>query len=57
MAREPGPRAAHPGLEVGDQRRDLRLPDGETCVGVVAVDRALGVEDGVDAGDGLAGEW
>jgi hypothetical protein len=56
MAREPGPLAVHPGFEVGDQRRDLRLPDGETCVGVVAVDRALGVEDGVDAGDGLAGE-
>ena len=56
MARETGALAAHPGLELGDQRGDLGLPDRETGAGVEAVDRPLGVEDGVDADDRLAGE-
>ena len=56
MAREPGPLVAHPCLEVGDRRDDLPLTHGQAGIGVEAVDCPLGVEDGIDAGDGLAGE-
>ena len=49
MAGEAPALAAHPALEVGDQRDRFRLPDGETVTGFGAVDGALEIEDGVDA--------
>ena len=41
VARELARSRAHPALELGDQRSDLGLPDGEAGAGVEAVDRPL----------------
>ena len=42
------PRVAHPELKVDHQRRHLVLPHDQALLRRPAVDRALGVEDGVD---------
>ncbi len=55
MAREPGALLAHPGLQLGDARGAEILADHQPFGGGVAVDRALDVEQGVDALHGLQG--
>ena len=56
MARHLAARPAHPGFEVGHQRRHVRLPHGEALLGRQAVDGALDVEDGVDPAHGFGGQ-
>jgi hypothetical protein len=48
---------AHPGLELGDQRRDVLPADGQPRLGGQPVDAALGVKDGIDPAHRLDGEW
>ena len=49
MAGQPGALAAHPGLEVGNERRDAAAANGQAFLGRQAVDLALDIEDRVDA--------
>jgi hypothetical protein len=53
MARELGARAAHPGLEFGNEGRDRGLAECEAVRGGSAVDRALRIENRVDPLDRL----
>src|SRR5258708_25488063 len=43
----------HIGLQIGHERRALRLADGLSVVGTLAIDRALDGEEGVDAAHDL----
>jgi hypothetical protein len=56
VAGQPATALAHPGLELGDQRRDVPLSGGQARRGGQAVDGALGVEDGIDPAHRLDGE-
>ena len=53
MTQEHGVLVAHPGLELRDQRCDLRPPREEARIGSKAVDRSLGIEERVDTRDRL----
>ena len=50
-ARELGALLAHPGLQIGDERRAEFLADGLAPFGALSVDRPLDVEQGVDPAD------
>ena len=50
---ELGALLAHIGFQIGNQRRALRLADSFSVVGALAIDRALGCEEGVDAAHDL----
>jgi hypothetical protein len=56
VAGHAGALPAHPALELGDERGDLPLPNGEALIGGQAVDGALGGEDRVDLPHRLGGE-
>ena len=47
---------AHPGFELGHERRHVRLPQGEALLSRQAVDGALDVEDGINPPHGFGGE-
>ena len=53
VARELGALLAHPALQVGDQRCAELLADSPALLGALAIDRALDLEQGVDAPDRL----
>jgi hypothetical protein len=53
MAREPDPLLAHPGFEIGDQRRTQLLASRAVLLGRPAVDGPLDLEQPIDAPDGL----
>jgi hypothetical protein len=46
----------HPGLELGDERRDVLPAHGQALLGGQPVDGALGVEDRIDPAHRLDGE-
>jgi hypothetical protein len=48
-AGELGALLAHIGFQIGDERRALRLANSLSLVGALAIDRALDLEQGVDA--------
>ena len=50
-ARELGALLAHPGLQIGDQRRAEFLADGPAPFGALSVDRPLDLEQRVDPAD------
>ena len=52
-ARELGPLGAHPGFEIGDQRRTQLLANRAALLWQLAIDAALDLEQPIDAPDGL----
>ena len=56
MPRELGALRGHPGCEFGDERRDVATALIEPLLGGKPVERALGLEDEVDATHRLAGQ-
>ena len=55
-AGELGALLAHIGFQIGDERRALRLANSLSLVGVLAIDRALDLEQSVDAAHDLHGD-
>ena len=57
MTRQLAAGCAHPDLQVGNQRCDAIPAHGQALIRRQAVDRALGVEDGVDPPHSFNSEW